>query len=107
MRLKEQVALITGAGSGIGKESALLFAKEGAAVVADDVNGETAEQVASAIRNEGGKAVAFRADVSKHEDCEGMVAAAEKAFGKLTILFNNAGISHADDDDAINTSEEV
>lgn len=107
MRLKDQVALITGAGSGIGKESALLFAREGAAVIAVDVNGEAAEQVAGAVRSEGGRAVAFRADVSKAADCEAMIAAAEKEFGKLTVLFNNAGISHADDDDAVSTSEAV
>lgn len=107
MRLQDQVALITGAGSGIGKESALLFAQEGAAVVAVDVNGDAAEQVAAAIKASGAQAVAVRADVSKAQDCEAMVTAAEREFGKLTVLFNNAGISHADDDDAVNTNEDV
>jgi NAD(P)-dependent dehydrogenase (short-subunit alcohol dehydrogenase family) len=107
MRLKDQVAIITGAGSGIGRESALLFAQEGAAVVCVDLKGETAEQTSAAIRDAGGKATSVAADVSKAADCENMVAAAEREFGKLTVLFNNAGISHADDDDAINTSEEV
>lgn len=104
MRLDGQVALITGAGSGIGKESAMLFAQEGAAVVAVDVNVSAAEQVANAI---GKRAIAVKADVSKATDCENMVAAAEREFGKLTVLFNNAGISHADDDNAMSTSEEV
>jgi NAD(P)-dependent dehydrogenase (short-subunit alcohol dehydrogenase family) len=107
MRLKEQVALITGAASGIGKESALLFAREGASVVAADVNLSGAEEVVSSIRAAGGAAIAVKADVSKSADCEAMVAAAERAYGRLTVLFNNAGISHADDDDAISTSEEV
>jgi NAD(P)-dependent dehydrogenase (short-subunit alcohol dehydrogenase family) len=107
MRLKDEVALITGAGSGIGRESALLFAAEGAAVVAVDVNLPAAEETAATIQRSGGKAVAVKADVSKAADCEAMVAAAESEFGKLTVLFNNAGISHADDDDAISTSEEV
>jgi NAD(P)-dependent dehydrogenase (short-subunit alcohol dehydrogenase family) len=107
MRLQNQVALITGAASGIGKESALLFAAEGAAVVAVDVNLSGAQEVARSIEAAGGKALAVKADVSKAADCEAMVAAAEKACGKLTVLFNNAGISHADDDDAITTSEEV
>lgn len=107
MRLNDQVALITGAGSGIGRESALLFAREGAAVVCVDVNGDSAEQTASAVREAGGKAIAVVADVSKSADCEAMIAAAEQEFGKLTVLFNNAGISHADDDDAIGTTEEV
>lgn len=107
MRLKDQVALITGAGSGIGKETALLFAAEGAAIVAADVNGTAAEDVAAAIRAAGGKALATKADVSKAADCQAMVDAAEKNYGKLTVLFNNAGISHADDDDAMSTTEAV
>ncbi|MBI4891212.1 MAG: glucose 1-dehydrogenase [Acidobacteria bacterium] len=107
MRLKDDVAIITGAGSGIGKESALLFAAEGAKVVAVDVNLPAAEAVAEAIRAAGGAAIAVKADVSKAADCEAMVAAAEKEYGKLTVLFNNAGISHADDDDSISTTEEV
>jgi NAD(P)-dependent dehydrogenase (short-subunit alcohol dehydrogenase family) len=106
-RLRDEVALITGAGSGIGRESALLFAPEGAAVVAVDVNIAAAEQVASEIVSAGGKAIAVRADVSKAADCDAMIAAAESSFGKLTVLFNNAGISHADDDDAISTAEDV
>jgi NAD(P)-dependent dehydrogenase (short-subunit alcohol dehydrogenase family) len=107
MRLKDEVALITGAGSGIGRESAALFAAEGAAVVAVDVNLPAAEATVAMIHTSGGKAVAVKADVSQAADCEAMVASAEREFGKLTVLFNNAGISHADDDDAISTSEEV
>jgi NAD(P)-dependent dehydrogenase (short-subunit alcohol dehydrogenase family) len=63
--------------------------------------------VAAAINAAGGKAIAVKADVSKAADCEAMVKAAEDTYGKLNIIFNNAGISHADDDDAITTSEEV
>lgn len=107
MRLKDKVALITGAGSGIGRETALLFAAEGAKVVAVDLNLAAAESVVSAIKEAGGDAIAVPADVSKAADCEAMVAAAEKAYGKLNVLMNNAGISHADDDDAISTTEEV
>jgi NAD(P)-dependent dehydrogenase (short-subunit alcohol dehydrogenase family) len=107
MRLKDEVALITGAGSGIGRESAVLFASEGASVVAVDVNLPAAEATVATIHTNGGKAIAVKADVSKAAECEAMVAAAEREFGKLTVLFNNAGISHADDDDAISTSEEV
>lgn len=107
MRLQNEVVLITGAGSGIGRESAILFATEGAAVVAVDVNLPAAEAVAAGVAKAGGKAIAVKADVSNAADCEAMVAAAEKTFGKLTVLFNNAGISHADDDDAMSTTEAV
>ena len=98
-RLKDQVALITGAGSGIGKETALLFLAEGAKVVAVDLNGDAAAQIPGVH--------AVQADVSKAADCERMVREAEETYGKLNILFNNAGISHADDDDAITTTEDV
>jgi NAD(P)-dependent dehydrogenase (short-subunit alcohol dehydrogenase family) len=103
MRLRDKVALITGAGSGIGRQTALLFSKEGAAVVCVDVNETAARETASRLKN----SLAVKADVSKARDCEQMVAAAEKRFGKLNVLFNNAGIMHANDDDAVSTSEEV
>ncbi len=107
MRLAGKVALVTGAGSGIGRATALLFAREGAKVLVVDVNTaagkETVEQIAAA----GGQGAFAHADVSKAADCAAMVQAAETNFGKLNVLFNNAGISHADDDDAVKTSEEV
>ncbi|HEY5900768.1 MAG TPA: glucose 1-dehydrogenase [Burkholderiales bacterium] len=103
MRLKNKVALITGAGAGIGRQAALLFSREGAAIVAVDVNEAAAKETAGMIQN----AIAVRADVSKAGDCQNMVAAAEKAFGKLDVLFNNAGIMHAKDDDAVSTDESV
>jgi NAD(P)-dependent dehydrogenase (short-subunit alcohol dehydrogenase family) len=103
MRLKDKVALITGAGSGIGRRSAALFAEEGAAVVAVDVDEKAARETVASLSN----AIAVRADVSRARDCEQMVAAAEKAFGKLNVLFNNAGIMHAKDDDAVATAEEI
>ena len=103
MRLKDKVALITGAGSGIGRQSSLLFSREGAAIVCVDVNEKAAQETAAMIPN----AIAVRADVSKAGDAEGMVAAGEKAFGKLNVLFNNAGIMHSKDDDAVSTDESV
>ena len=98
-RLKDQVALITGAGSGIGKETALLFLAEGASVVAVDLHGDAVAAIPGVH--------AVQADVSKAADCARMVAEAEAKYGKLTVIFNNAGISHADDDDAMNTTEAV
>lgn len=106
-RLAGKVALITGAGSGIGRESSLLFAQHGAAVVAVDLQRGAAEDTASAIEKAGGQAIAVEADVSRADQCARMVAAAEQRFGKLNVLFNNAGIMHGRDDDAVNTDEEV
>ena len=107
MRLKNKVAVITGAGSGIGRESALLFAAEGANVVAVDMNDKAGGETAAMIEAGGGKAVFARADVSKAADCENMVKVAEKSFGALHVLFNNAGIMDSRDDDAITTDEAV
>ncbi len=107
MRLANKVALITGAGSGIGYHSALLFAKEGASIAVVDVNDTAGQKAVSDIETQGGKAIYIHADVSKTAEAEAMISATEKAFGALHILFNNAGISHADDDDATKTSEEV
>jgi NAD(P)-dependent dehydrogenase (short-subunit alcohol dehydrogenase family) len=102
MRLKDKVALITGAGSGIGKASAALFAREGARVVCVDLKGETAEATAREVGGAG-----FAADVSKAKDAEAMVAFAEKTYGRLDVAFNNAGVFHPDDDSVTNTSEDI
>jgi len=102
MRLKDKVALITGAGSGIGQASARIFAREGAKVVCVDLKGDTAEATA---REVGGSA--FAADVSKARDAEAMVAFAEKTYGRLDVAFNNAGVFHPDDDSVTNTSEDI
>jgi NAD(P)-dependent dehydrogenase (short-subunit alcohol dehydrogenase family) len=107
MRLENKVALITGAGAGIGRESALLFAAEGAAVVAADVNEQAASETADLVKKQGGRASACAADVAKASDCEAMIAFAEREFGRLNVLFNNAGIMHGKDDDAIATDEAV
>ena len=107
MRLENKVALITGGSSGIGLETALLFAKEGAKVVIADINEEGAQMAIARIGEQGGEAVYCHADVSRAADCEQMVAFAEKTFGKLNVLFNNAGIMHNDDGDAVSTAERI
>jgi len=107
MRLKDKVALITGAGSGIGRQSALLFAREGAAVLVVDVNDAGGKETVALVKQAAGRGAYCHADISKARDAEQMVATAEREFGKLNVLFNNAGIMHAKDDDAVSTSEEV
>lgn len=107
VRLQDKTALITGAASGIGRETALLFAAEGASVAVVDRDGEGAERVCAEIEAGGGVAIAVGADVSVAADAEAMVAAAESAFGRLDVLFNNAGIMHPDDGDAEQTDESV
>jgi len=106
VQLADKVALITGAASGIGREAAILFAREGARVVAVDLS-EKGQETVEVIQSAGGQAHFVQADVSKAQDAERMVSEAERVFGRLEILFNNAGISHAEDDDAIHTSEAV
>ncbi len=107
MRLKDKVALITGASSGIGREAALLFAREGASVVVVDVDDKGGRETLAMVEQEKGKGAYVHADVSRAADCELMVATAEKQFGKLNVLFNNAGIMHSDDDNAISTEERI
>jgi NAD(P)-dependent dehydrogenase (short-subunit alcohol dehydrogenase family) len=107
MRLQDKVALITGAASGIGRESALLFAAEGARVVAVDINDEAGQETVGMIAARGGQAVYVHADVAKAAGCQKMIETAETEYGRLDILFNNAGIMHSADDDAVNTDEDV
>lgn len=107
MRLKDKVALITGAGSGIGRASALLFAQEGASIVVVDVDAAAGHETVRMVEAQGGQAMCVHADVSKGTDCKNMVMVAEQVYGKLNILFNNAGILDSHDDDAVNTEEEV
>jgi NAD(P)-dependent dehydrogenase (short-subunit alcohol dehydrogenase family) len=96
-RLENRAALITGAASGIGRGTALLFAAEGAAVVAADINREGAEQTVAMIEAQGGKAIACMLDVTDEASWEGAIADALAAYGKVNIVCNNAGITAPQD----------
>lgn len=92
MRLANKIALITGAGSGMGRTASVIFAKAGARVAAIDLNGDAAVETARRLQASGADAFAFRADVSKTEDVKAMVAATIEALGVPNVLYNNAGI---------------
>ncbi len=91
MRLAGKVAVITGAGSGMGRASARLFAKEGARILATDIDVQSGEETVKLIRKDKGEAVFLKVDVSKVADNKLMIDTAVKTFGKLDILYNNAG----------------
>ena len=93
--LDGKAALVTGAANGIGRATALLFAKEGARVAAADLNLEGAEETAAMIREAGGEAVALGVEVTEAEQVEAMLDAAVEAFGRIDCAFNNAGIGPA------------
>jgi NAD(P)-dependent dehydrogenase (short-subunit alcohol dehydrogenase family) len=107
MRLSNKVVLITGAGSGIGRESALLFAREGAQIVVGDLNAAAGEETVAHIQQAGGDATFVRVDVSKAADVKAMIEVAEATYGKLNVLFNNAGIFHPADGSVLDTEEDI
>jgi NAD(P)-dependent dehydrogenase (short-subunit alcohol dehydrogenase family) len=92
MRLNDQAAIVTGAGSGIGAATAMRFSEEGAKVVVVDIDGAAGEKTISLIKKNGGEGVAVNADVSKEKDAKQIADTAISAFGKIDILVNNAAI---------------
>ena len=105
-RLDNKVAIITGAGSGIGQVEALMFAKEGASVVIADINSEAGKETAEMVEGIGGKAVSIDTDVSKSEDIRRLIRNAIDEYGKLDILVNGAAIV-GDEVSTIDCPEEV
>ncbi|WVQ98449.1 hypothetical protein IAU59_005573 [Kwoniella sp. CBS 9459] len=109
LRLANKVCIITGAGSGIGLETALQFAAEGARLLISDINLQAVQTAAEKINAKfpTAQAVAVKCDVSSESDIKDMVDRAVKEFGRLDVIFNNAGIMHPADDNAINTEEKI
>ncbi|TNJ62904.1 glucose 1-dehydrogenase [Paenibacillus hemerocallicola] len=93
MRLQDKVCIITGAGSGIGQSSALLFGREQAIVVVGDIDRENGEETARQIVSAGGRAVYIHADVTSPESAKALIDETIRLYGKIDVLFNNAGIS--------------
>jgi NAD(P)-dependent dehydrogenase (short-subunit alcohol dehydrogenase family) len=100
-RLDGKVAVITGAGGGMGREAAILFSEEGAHVCAADIDGDLAEQVASEL----GDGLAIQVDVANSASVQAMYAATAERYGGIDVLYNNAGISPADDASILETDE--
>jgi NAD(P)-dependent dehydrogenase (short-subunit alcohol dehydrogenase family) len=106
-RLEGKVALITGAGSGMGRAAAELFAGEGAKIVITDVDENAGNDAVAAVRTAGGDATFVRANVAEWSDCQAMVATAVGTYGALHVLYNNAGIFPADDGGVLDTPQET
>ena len=107
MKLKDKIAIITGAGGAIGKAASLLFAQEGASIIVVDINQEAAKETDQEIKAQGGTSKYFVTDISQGSGCQGMIEFARSEFGGLHVLFNNAGVMHPDDGDTQQTPETV
>src|SRR6185295_6644372 len=106
-RLENKVALITGAGSGIGRAAARAFANAGARLVVVDADAAAGQATVDALVTQGSRAKFVRADVSRGADVQAMIAFAEQEWGALHVLFNNAGIFPDDDGSVVDTDEAV
>jgi NAD(P)-dependent dehydrogenase (short-subunit alcohol dehydrogenase family) len=103
MRLQDKVTIVTGGASGMGRVAAAMFAKEGARLVLADVSEEAVESAAEDVRKAGGQATAVVADVSKEADAKKMVDHAVSKFGRVDVLYNNAGVMPAADHSVVDT----
>src|SRR5262249_29731105 len=107
MRLADKVCVITGGGSGMGRVAAGRFAAEGAKVVVAEFDAAAGEETVRRVADTGGAATFVRADVSKEADAKEMIAAALRAYGRVDVLYNNAGIMPAADHSVVDTDVET
>ena len=91
-KMQDKIVVITGSGSGIGREAALIFAREGAKVVVSDVNVAGGDETVSLVKDAGGEATFIQCDVSKGPEVEGLIKGAVDTYGRLDAAFNNAGV---------------
>ena len=106
-RLSGKVALITGAGGGIGRATTLLFSSHGAQVVAVDIDKENGLKTVQMSEEQDGDTLFVEANIAQATDCENMIRRTIEHYGKLDVLFNNAGIMHPDDSHATDTEENI
>ncbi len=107
MRLDGKVAFISGAGGGMGRVAALMFAREGARIVANDYRAEAVDETVEMVGKAGGEAIAVPGDVATPRDVQQAIAAGEKAFGLINVLYNNAGIMPDEDESVLTLDEGV
>lgn len=107
MRLRDKVAVITGAGSGFGRAATLLFGAEGASVVVADVQREAGEETVRQLRERGGRAEFVAVDVRDEASVHDLMDAAARGFGKIDVLYNNAGIDHPSDRGIVDLAEDI
>lgn len=107
MRLKDKVCIITGGGSGMGKKAVEMFAQQGAKVAIFEVNEAAGRRVEESLRGQGADVSFFPCDVANEDSVKSAVAAAKAAFGRLDVLYNNAGIMPEQDHSVVDTSVEV
>jgi NAD(P)-dependent dehydrogenase (short-subunit alcohol dehydrogenase family) len=105
-RLKGKVALITGAGMGMGREASVLFAEEGARVIVADIDGKAAADTVALVERHGGQALAVTGDVALEADVERMIGEGTRRFGALHVLYNNAGVLWKDRDRSVLETDE-
>src|SRR3990172_10210584 len=107
MRLADKTVLISGAGSGMGRLACQLFAREGASIVALDITEDALRETAASVESEGGRIAAVPGNVAAAADVERAVAEGVRAFGKLDVLYNNAGIFPDEDQSVVDMDEAV